>query len=95
MALSTRERKLIGDLGSNEETYQSIAKFRKDVEQLAKRRSQLIKQYPDRWIAFYGGNIISVSNTLDKLLQFVESKGLDSRKVVTQYLDTKKRTLIL
>lgn len=90
-----RERKLITDLGSKEETFKSLVDFRQDVAQLAKKRSQLTRQYPDKWVAFYGGEIISVSNTLDKLLKFVESRGLDRSKVVAQYLDTKKRTLIL
>lgn len=95
MGLSATERRLISEVGSAEEIYQSLTQFRKDVNLLAQQRADLTKKYPDKWVAFYDGGVISVANTLANLLRMVDKKGLPVDKVVTQFLSTQKRTMIL
>lgn len=95
MSLSATEKRLISDVGSSEEIYQGLVRFRKDVNLLARQRHELTKRYPNKWVAFYEGKVVSIEKTLAGLLRIVDKEGLPHDKVVTQFLSTQKRTMIL
>jgi len=95
MSISAAEKRLIRNVGSPEEIHQGLTKFRKDVNLLAKQRPELTKKYSNKWIAFYDGRVVFVADTLDELLQIADRKGGPRDKVVTQFLSTEKRIMIL
>ena len=95
MSISAAEKRLIRDVGSPEEIYRELTKFRKDVTLLAQQRPKLTKKHPNKWIAFYDGKVEFIADTLDGLLQMVDKEGLQRDKVVTQFLSTEKRIMIL
>ena len=95
MAISAMGRKLIRDVGTPEDIYQSLMTFRKDLTALSEQRNKLTKKYPDKWIAFYEGGVVSIATTIEELINAVEREGLPRDKVVTQFLGTKKITMVL
>lgn len=95
MGLSATDRRFISDVGSSEEIYQSLTQFRKDVTLLAQQRSELTKKHPNKWVAFYHGEVVSIANTLADLLSMIDKDGLPPDRVVTQFLSIQKRTMIL
>ncbi len=94
MAISAMGRKLIRAVGTPEDIYQSLRDFRKDLSLLSEQRATLTKKYPDKWIAFYDGKMTSKADTIDELLVDIDRAGLPRDKVVTQFLGTKKITML-
>jgi len=95
MSISAMQKRLIHDVGSAEEIYRSLTKFRRDVNLLAQQRLELTKKHPNKWVAFYDEEVVSIAGTLADLLRMVDERGLSHDKVVTQFLSTQKRTMIL
>lgn len=95
MSISAAQERLIREVGSPEKIYEDLTKFRRDVTLLAQQRPKLTKKHPNKWIAFYNGNVLFIADTLDDLLQLVDKEGLPRDKVVTQFLSTQKRIMIL
>ena len=95
MAISAMGRKFIRDVGSPEEIHQSLRTFRRDVDLLANQRRDLTRKYPNRWVAFYNGKVELMADTLDDLLIMVDKEGIPRDKAITQYLGTKKITMVL
>jgi len=95
MAISAMGRRLMRDVGTPEDIYQSLRAFRKDLTALSEQRNKLTEKYPNKWIAFYEGEVVSVATTTEELLNAVERDGLPRDKVVTQFLGTEKITMVL
>ncbi len=95
MAISAMGKKLIRDVGSPEDIYQSLRTFRRDINCLAKQREELTRKYPNKWIAFYDGGVVFTADTLNNLLHTVDREKLSRDKVITQFLGTKKITMVL
>jgi len=95
MAMSAHDKQFTRNAGSPEQIRENLIKFTRDVALLAQKRPELTEQYPDKWVAFYSGEVILISDTLDKLLEGVDQKGIEREKVVTQFLSSEKITMIL
>jgi len=95
MAISAMGKKLIREVGSPEDIYQSLRAFRRDVNLLANQRRELTKKYPNKWIAFHDREVVFVADTLNGLLHAVDEGGLPRDKIVTQFLGTQKITMVL
>ena len=95
MTISAMGRKLIRDVGPPEDICQSLKTFRRDVNLLANQRQELTQKYPNKWVAFYNGKVELTADTLDDLLIMVDRDGIPRDKTITQYLGTKKITMVL
>lgn len=89
------ESGLIEHVGSPEKIIEELLQFRKDVILLAQLRPNLTKKYPDKWVAFHNGKVIRIEDTLGGLLKELDKQRLPRNKVVTQFLSTAKRVMIL
>jgi len=95
MTISAMGRKLIRDVGLPEDIRQDLKTFRRDVNLLANQRRELTKQYPNKWVAFYNGKVELMADTLNDLLIMVDREEIPRDKTITQYLGTKKITMVL
>jgi hypothetical protein len=95
MAMSTLERQFTNSVGSPDQVREELSRFSKDVNLLALRRRELIKQYPNKWVAFYSGEVISIAENLNDLLRGIDKKGLPRDTVVVQHLSIEKIKMIL
>ena len=54
-----------------------------------------VEQYPDRFVAVAGGQVVAASSDLRHLLGIIEGKGLDVRRTWVRYIAATPRDLIL
>lgn len=95
MGIYTLNEHLISKMGAPEQIHENLVKFRKDVLLLAQQRPSLTKKHPNKWIAFYNGQVVNVANNLDALLNEIDKRKLPRNMVVTQFLSTEKVAMIL
>lgn len=55
----------------------------------------LLRDHPDRWIAWGKNGIIGVSDSQDDLLRMMRSRNLLAKDVVVEYIDSDPTALIL
>lgn len=80
---------------SPQQIVEELKKFRKDVILLSEQRASFTKQYPNKWIAFYGGKLVFVAGTLDELLVEIDNKKIPRDLVITQFLSNEKIVMML
>ena len=95
MAVKTPERKIIDEMGGPAEIHSRLVRYSAAVSALASRRAELTEKYPDQWVAMYQGEIACVATTLENLLNEIDKRKLPHEEVVIQFLDTKKKILVL
>ena len=58
-------------------------------------RDELVRKYPNQWVAVTTNGTIVSGNTVDEVLDAIERKHLDKRNVVMRLMETKRRKMIL
>ena len=80
------------------EIVRKLGHYKKAVRELASRREKITKEYPDQWVALYHdgeGFRVFAAPSQERLLRQIDELGLDREVVATEFLNTKKRTLML
>jgi len=95
MAISAMGKRLIREVGSPEDIYQTLITFRREIEELARQRQRLTRKHPNKWIAFHGGEVVCVADSLDDLLNSIDRNKLPRGQVITQFLGKDKITMAL
>lgn len=95
MRKSTMNKRTLQKLGTAKKLHSEIINYRKDINSLAMRCKQLVKKYPNEWIAFSEGRVVARAKTLDGLLKITDRKNLSRNKIITQYLRTGKMKIIV
>ena len=67
----------------------------KDHEFLVAHREELLKQYPDKWVAVYQEKVVAVAPTMRGLFRKVEAQGIRRGDVKGEFLDTNPMPWIL
>ena len=83
---NAQDRRLIG---------QSLDQSRKDVEFLNAHWSVWVDQYPDKWVAIYGEEMVGMGDTFDEAIQAAENKGTPRSRVIVEYLAKDPIAMIL
>jgi len=68
MNKSEEIRRTVEAMGSPEEVAESLRGFTQDAEFVLEHWAELLKQYPDKWIAVLQEQVIASADTLQKLL---------------------------
>jgi hypothetical protein len=53
------------------------------------------QQYPNRWVAVYGAELIAVEDTWDRLVKSIADGGFDLKRVQTEFVTEKRQLLIV
>ena len=67
----------------------------RDANYLDRHYSELLKQYPDQWVAVYQENVVAKGATLKGVLRKVDKQGIRRSNVAIEYLDTNPLPLII
>ena len=59
------------------------------------RRSELLSEYPDQWIAVTEDGVIAAAGTKSKLFEALKEQLIDPEDVYHDYLDTNPGKLLL
>ena len=88
-------RAVIEELGGVRELAAGMREYREIVARMRAERAALTERYPDRWVAMGRDGVIAVGDSMDQVLDEVESRGLCGGDVAIEFLDTTPPLLIL
>lgn len=72
-----------------------LGEFRADALELNRRRAELTRLYPDRFVIFYDGEVIGEASDLDTLDRLLNVQGLGDVDPVVEFLHSKHVTMRL
>ena len=88
-------RRVIEQMGGAQEVQAGLRAFSISVRALDAIRPQLTKQYPNKWVAMYNEEIAVTADSLERLVEEMDRRGIPRRDAVVEFLDTEERTMIL
>lgn len=74
---------------------EQIEHYRADALYFEAHRAELLRQYPDRWIAVYDQQVVGTAKNLDRLVRLLQDKGIAPSHAFREYLTEKEDILIL
>ncbi len=74
---------------------QELKRYHNDALYFEENRQELIKQYPERWIAVYNKQVVGTAKDPKRLLAQLKRKGIPPSEVFRGHLTTKEDLLIL
>lgn len=82
----------VGDLT---ELVREMKDFDMSLETLCSNYGQILKEYPNQWVAIHQGEVKASAETHELLMAEVEQKGLPRHNVLIRFLDKTGRKLIV
>lgn len=89
------DEELLAVIGDVRQTVADLSTLGTNTRDLESAREQILAQYPDRWVAVHGGEVVADSETIDGLLEAVRKLGLRWDVTARQLMETAPKTLIL
>ena len=86
---------VIEDMGGAQALVDGIREYRHIVKRMRSERASLMEKYPDMWVAMGKEGVLAIGNSMDDVLEKVESQGYRGSEVVIEFLDTDPPILIL
>ena len=72
-----------------------LGQFKIRHRMLDARREELVRKYPDQWVAFTSNGTIVAGYTIDEMVEKLESKGLLRNDAAIKFMATIRRRMIL
>ena len=88
-------RQMIREMGGMQTIHDELRKFADRGHAFDAQHAQFIKKYPNKWIAFYTGEVDATADSLKNLLKEMDRLGIPRRESIVKFMDTERRTLIL
>ena len=88
-------RQIIKEMGGAKAVHAGLREFTNRVRTLDAKRGQLTREYPNKWIAMYNGEIDAIADSLEGLLEKMDSLGIPREGAVIKFMDTERRTMVL
>jgi len=82
-------------LQTQQEIQRDLERYRRDALYFDRHRADLLKRYPERWVAIYNEQIVGAAKDLKRLILLLEKKGLSPGQVYRGHLSAKEELLIL
>lgn len=82
------------EVGGVEGLHEALLAFERRHAELETRRAELLRQYPNKWVALCDGQVMA-ADTLEGLLQCLAEKGVPSQETPVEYLDPNPLPLVL
>ena len=83
------------DIPNREELDAHFHQFSRDVDYFNSIWRQVRKDYPDQYVAVYGGEIVASHANLKRVLAALKAKAIPSNHTVVRFASKKPRRLIL
>ncbi len=74
---------------------QEMRDFQKSANVVTAMEKQLIKEYPNHWVAVYKGKVKAMSKSFTGLMEEVDKQGLSRGRVIVRYLNEGEPPMIL
>jgi hypothetical protein len=74
---------------------EDLERFTQDMLYFDQHRDELLRQYPDRWVAVYHQQVIGAAKDLKRLVRQLERKGIPAGRAFCEYLTDEETLLIV
>lgn len=78
-----------------QEKQAELRRFRRDVDYYRAHQDELLKQYPEQWIAIFNEQVVGADADYDRVLDQVEERHIPVGRVFIERLTEKDELLIL
>ena len=72
-----------------------LDEFRKLAIRMDQEHSELLRLYPDKWVAMGRDGVVASADTMEKLFQQLDEMQIPHSDVVHNYMNTKPESLLL
>jgi len=69
--------------------------FRKDTDYYEAHHEELLKKYPEQWVAIFDQQVVGTSQDYEELLTELEEKGVPIERTLFKHLTQKEELWIL
>lgn len=73
----------------------SLRSFERAARLLSSNQPRLTDEYPEQWVAVTDSKVLAHGDTLEQVLQQVDTIGVLRSDVIVRYIERNLRTLIL
>ena len=95
MTTETDQRTIIDMLGDLGASADEMRLFADDARLASSRHQALAAQYPEEWVAFYGGALRAHAPTRDEVCREIEGLGVPRGRAVIRHLTAKPLPIIV
>jgi hypothetical protein len=88
-------REIVEGLGGPEAIVAGLREYRLIVKRMWAEKAALTEAHPNRWVAMGKDGVLAVGDSMDEVLEEVESRGIRGGDIVIEFLDTDPPLLIL
>ena len=88
-------KKLLEEPGEKERISERLAYQRRNFEFFEKHAKELLKKYPDEWVAVYNEEVVGSDKDFLVLLGRLTKAGMSTAKVIIQLIETNPTSRIL
>jgi len=95
--MNTKEnvRKIIEENGGVAAIHAGLKDFEQRAKLMNTIHDDLVKKYPNQWVALLRGGKMCVGDTLTELMSEIDEKGLDRTSAFIKYMATDPPLMIL
>ena len=72
-----------------------LERFTQDMLYFDAHREELLRQYPERWVAIYNKQVVGAAKDITRLVRQLEREGIPPGHVFREYLTEEEVDLIL
>jgi hypothetical protein len=72
-----------------------MERYRADALYFDEHRDELLRRYPDRWVAVYLQSVVGAAKSMKQLVRQLQRKGIRPGRTYTEFLTDKVEDLIL
>jgi len=72
-----------------------LQRFKRDIDYYEARREELLRRYPEQWIAIFNEEIAASDPDFDHLLRTLDQRGIPSERALIKHVTVKDELLIL
>ncbi len=78
-----------------QERQRELQRFQRDIDYYQAHQEELLRQYPEQWVAIFNEHVVGTAPELDQLLTEVKQKGVPVGRSLVEHVTTKDDLLIL
>jgi hypothetical protein len=72
-----------------------LQRFKRDTAYYEAHQEELVKQYPEQWVAIYDERVVGAAADLYHLLATIKAKSISPSQALVEYVTAKDEILIL
>ena len=79
----------------NAQVEHGLRQFKIRHRMLDARREELVRRYPDKWVALTSNGTLVAGDTMGEVIEKLESRGLRRNDAAVKFMATTRRRMIL